>query len=70
MNNSINIRFCVIKIQEIDGQLSKVENINYNIGIYIRKSHNLSTSCACDKCVARMRTTCEIQLFYKAPASL
>ena len=27
-NNSIKIRFCVIKIQKIDGQLGKVENTN------------------------------------------
>ena len=27
-NNSIKIRFCVIKIQKIDGQLSKVGNTN------------------------------------------
>ena len=27
-NNSIKIRFCVIKIQRIDGQLSKVGNTN------------------------------------------
>ena len=44
--------------------------INYNILICTRKSHNLSTSCACDKCAAKMKTTCEILGFYKAPASL
>ena len=27
-NNSIKIRFCVIKIQKLDGQLSNVENTN------------------------------------------
>ena len=31
-----------------------------NVEIYTGKSHNLSTSCTCVKCVAKMKTICEI----------
>ena len=54
-NKSIKIRCCVIKIQKIDGQLKVKLKIQFT-----QKSHYLSTSCACDKCLAKMKTTCEI----------
>ena len=36
---------------------------NYNIEICTRISHHLSTSCACDKCVATMKTNIVKYLF-------